>query len=181
MKDDFYIETERLILRSYRSDDLDEHVAILSNWQVTQWLSTTIPFPYMREEGEKFIEIAKANFSTSDNVLFSIIEKKTRRHMGGIKVFSYKNKECEVGYWLGPDFWQKGYAGEFLSVILTWIFDLGYCQTIVALTAKNNRGSRKLLENKGFIHKGTPPAHYAKCGHGDGCSEYYRLEKGSTP
>lgn len=177
MQHDFQLETERTILRSFRCDDLDEHVAILSDWNVTKWLSSTIPYPYSRKKGEVFIEEAQANFSNSDNIYFSLIEKKTRRHMGGVRVFSYKNKECEVGYWLGTDFWKQGFAHEFLKVILKMIFDFGFTETIVALTSKNNIGSRKLLEKNGFVHKGAPPPQYEKCDHGAGCSEYYKLKK----
>ena len=48
----FQLESERLIFRTYKADDLDEHVAILSNWDVTQGLSNNIPFPYSREAGK---------------------------------------------------------------------------------------------------------------------------------
>ncbi len=175
MAPDFKIETDRLILRSYHDDDLEDHVDILSNWDVTQWLSTNIPFPYSREAGETFIENAKANFIEGDEVYFSITEKETDRHMGGVKLFSAKRPECEIGYWLGPDFWQKGYASEILNAVTKWVIDEGLIGILFAQTANKNEGSRKLLEKVGFQHKGTPPEEHSRCGHGAGCSEFYVL------
>ena len=37
------IETGRLILRPYAAQDLDPHVEILANWEVTRWLSHNVP------------------------------------------------------------------------------------------------------------------------------------------
>ena len=173
---DFKIESNRLIIRSYQDDDLNGHVAILENWDVTKWLSTNIPFPYSRNEGVKFIENAKKSFTNEQEVYFSIIEKTSGLHMGGIKLFSLDKPECEIGYWLGPEFWNKGYASELLGVLIDWLKSKTSVTTLIAQTAESNHGSRKLLEKFGFIHKGTPPKEYSRCGHGSACSEFYRLD-----
>ena len=176
MDPDFTIETDRLILRRYRSDDLDEHVAILSNWDVTRWLSDNIPYPYSRKAGEQFIEDAKANFDEGDQICFSVVEKATNRHVGGIKLFSIKNEACELGYWLGPDFWARGFATEIVDAVINWLGQKTQVKTLYAQTADENKASRKLLEKVGFIHSGTPPQEISRCGHGAGCSEYYVLK-----
>ncbi len=175
MKPDLRIETDRLILRAYNETDLDDHVEILGDWDVTRWLSTNIPFPYSRPAGEAFINEAKANFQEGDQICFSIIDKITERHMGGLKIFSAKSEECEIGYWLGRGFWAKGFATEFLTAVINWLKQEGTIKKLVAQTANQNVGSRKVLEKVGFRHKGLPPANYARRGHGAGCSEYYVL------
>jgi len=175
MDRNFNIETDRLILRAFRSDDLDELVAILSDWNVTQWLSNNIPFPFTRRDGEKLLENDIDDFAESDNVRFSIIEKKTMRHMGGIRLFSLKSQQCEVGYWLGPDFWNRGFASEVLGAVINWIKSEATVRQLIATTTKKNIASQKLLEKHGFEHQGTPPAEYARCGHGAECSEFYVL------
>lgn len=176
MRSSHKIETERMLLRPYCQSDLDEHVAILSNWEVTRWLSTNIPFPYSREEGERFIENAKDSVAKDDSVYFSVNEKDTMRHMGGIKLFTTKSDECEIGYWLGPDFWGLGYGAEFLQVLIKWVQSNTSVKKLIAQTAQENLGSRKVLEKGGFLHQGTPPPERSKCGHGTGCSEYYVLK-----
>ncbi|PCI33086.1 MAG: hypothetical protein COB54_04910 [Alphaproteobacteria bacterium] len=168
------IETERLILRPYGWQDLDGHVEILSNWDVTQWLSTNVPFPFTRADGEKTIAEAIRQFADGSSIRYALTDKESGRHVGGIRVFS-ETPETEVGYWLHPDFWGRGLGTEILKSVIGAGFDGGIITRFVAQTATKNAGSRRILEKVGFKHAGTPPPAYARCGHNEGCSEYYRL------
>jgi len=169
------IDGKRIYLRPYSGQDIEDHVAILSDWNVTKWLSNTVPYPYTKADGEKFLERDKIDFEEGNTIHFAIMEKETDRHMGGIKIFSLKNSETEVGYWMGQDFWGKGYGTEVLDITIEWIKLAGNVNMVFAITANDNKGSRRILEKVGFVHKGSPPAEHAKCGHGVACSEYYVL------
>ena len=173
----FILEAKRTKFRIYRSDDLDEHVSILANWDVTKWLSNAISFPYTRFDGEKFIKDEAANFIQGKRITFSIIEKKTERHMGGIRLFSSHSESCEVGYWLGPDFWGKGYGSEILAETINFAFGNDVVRQLFALTTAKNVPSQKLLTKMGFIHHGSPPKEHTRCGQTEGCSEYFVLDK----
>jgi RimJ/RimL family protein N-acetyltransferase len=48
------IEAERLLLRSYRDEDLADLVALAGNWQVACWL-TNLPHPYCDGHGRDWI------------------------------------------------------------------------------------------------------------------------------
>ena len=54
--------------------------------------------------------------------------------------------ECEVGYWLGKEFWGKGIAtqalAEYVSLVKT--------RPLMAHVARHNIGSRRVLEKCGF-------------------------------
>jgi len=168
------IETERLILRPYAAKDLAAHVEILADWQVTRWLSNNVPFPYRRSDGEAFIAEAAQQFEDGSSIRYAMTDKASGRHIGGIRVFAVA-PESEIGYWMAPDFWGRGLGTEVLRAVIRAGFDSGIITCFVAQTAAQNRGSRRILEKTGFRHAGTPPPEYARCGHGDGCSEYYRL------
>ncbi|MCC3861808.1 GNAT family N-acetyltransferase [Pseudemcibacter aquimaris] len=170
---EFQIETDRLILRRFCNDDLDQLVSIMGNWDVTQWLSKNVPFPYTRKDGEEFIEIERADFMKADKINFSVIEKASMKCIGSFKLFSMSDEECEIGYCIGTDFWGKGYANEMTGAVISWLKERGEVKRLTAQTASENIGSRKLLERQGFIHLGTPPSTVARCGHGTSCSEYY--------
>lgn len=172
---DFNINTERLLLRAYQEQDLDAHVGILSNWDVSRWLSNNIPYPYSKTDGKSFIESAINGFLIGEEMYFSINEKNSSKHIGGIKLFNVNGPICEIGYWVGPEYWYKGYATEILVALISWIKTLNDVKSLVAQTAEKNKGSRKLLEKIGFVHKGNPPEEFARCGHGAGCSEFYIL------
>ncbi|MDA0708483.1 MAG: GNAT family N-acetyltransferase [Proteobacteria bacterium] len=179
MDQSFKIETKRTLLRSYQSNDLNDHVTILNNWEVTKWLSNAIPFPYSRTDGELFINDEVANFILGNRVTFLIIEKTTNCHMGGIRLFSLQNEDCEIGYWLGPDYWNKGYASEILDEIINWAFNHASINQLFALTTEKNIPSQNLLKKMGFFYRGAPPKQHTRCGQTEGCSAYFVLEKQS--
>ncbi len=168
------IETARLVLRLFDPKDRDGLVEIFGNWQVTQWLSTNVPFPYTAKAAEKFIAKADAEFKEGSAFCYAIEDRETGRLAGNIGVFSL-TEEVEVGYALGPDFWGRGLGTEILKEMTKAAFKTEIITRIIAQTATNNIGSQKILEKAGFKQAGTPPPEYARCGHTEGCSEFYRL------
>ena len=55
MNKDTIIETERLILRQYRIEDIDDLVEGLNNINVTQWLQGA-PYSYTEDDAIHFIK-----------------------------------------------------------------------------------------------------------------------------
>ena len=169
------LETDRMVLRLYDVHDLEAHVGILSNWDVTQWLSRNVPFPYTLFDGKKFIEEAIKDFMGGQSFRYAMIDKKTGQHMGGIRVFSL-TAEAEIGYWLHPDYWGRGYGTELLKGVIGAGFKTGIITRFVAQTMSSNGGSRRILEKVGFIHEGEVPEDYDREGDCEGCSEFFRLK-----
>lgn len=170
------IETDRMVLRLYRSQDIDSVVEIMANWEVTQWLSTNIPFPFSRVDGEAHIKEAISDFNDGTSFRYAIEDTETARFIGSIRVFSL-TEETEIGYSVHPDFWGKGLGTEMLVAAIGAGFETGVIKCFFAMTASDNHGSRRILEKVGFRHVGSPPPALQRCGHGQGCSEYFRLTK----
>ncbi len=168
------IETARLILRPFEPKDRDGLVEIFGNWQVTQWLSTNVPFPYTAKDAETFITKAVAEFTEGSAFCYAIEDKETGRLAGNIGIFS-PTEETEIGYALGPDFWGRGLGTEILNAVTKAAFKTGVITRIVAQTATDNIGSQKILEKAGFKQAGMSPPEYVRCGHKQGCSEFYAL------
>jgi len=63
-------------------------------------------------------------------------------------------KKAEVGYRIGEGYQGKGYATEAVKLIINEASAQLSIKEMVAGTAKSNIGSRKVLENNGFIHIG---------------------------
>jgi len=64
---------------------------------------------------------------------------------GNIVCFE-QSGQCEVGYWLGRDFWGKGIATRALAEFLTYV----NARPLYAHVAKHNIASRRVLEKCGF-------------------------------
>ena len=67
-------------------------------------------------------------------------------------VLSYLDEgKPEVGYWLGKEFWGKGIATQALREFLAQV---NTTRPIYARVAKDNPGSRRVLEKCGFVITG---------------------------
>lgn len=88
---------------------------------------------------------------------WKIIEKSTGEKAGVIAVYAYKSehKKAEVGFWLLPKFWSRGYAAEALHAVMEyWKKEKGL-HRMEAFVEEGNGASSKLLERSGFQHEGT--------------------------
>ncbi|HMQ67660.1 MAG TPA: GNAT family N-acetyltransferase [Ignavibacteria bacterium] len=128
---------------------MDSLVKLLNNENVSKWL-LHVPFPYSHEDAEKFIEKCRDN---NTDHLFAI--EKDGMHVGGIGIHIKGEHKAEIGYWLGEEYWRKGY----LTVALNKVIDLALndlnLKRIYAGTFENNIASEKLLLKCGFEYEGT--------------------------
>lgn len=67
---------------------------------------------------------------------------------------SEKNRNAEIGYWLGKKYWGKGYATEAVSLILRYGFKELKLFRIWARVFHPNLTSIRLLEKVGFTLEG---------------------------
>ncbi|MFW2852732.1 GNAT family N-acetyltransferase [Sphingomonas sp. TX0543] len=58
----------------------------------------------------------------------------------------------EVGWTLAAPFWGSGYAREAAAASIAWGWTNGDADAIVAITARRNARSRKLMERLGMSH-----------------------------
>ncbi len=61
----------------------------------------------------------------------------------------------DFGYWLGLDYWGKGYASEAGRAVLTQAFCIGRVDEIVTDCRLDNPGSRRVLDKLGFQSVGS--------------------------
>ena len=81
MNEDIIIETDRLILRQWRLDDVNDVVEGLNNLNVTKWLAQ-VPYPYTEEDAKSFI-----TKSIENNLYnFAIILKEENKVIGGTQL-----------------------------------------------------------------------------------------------
>ena len=63
--------------------------------------------------------------------------------------------EAEIGYWLGEDFWGKGYVTEATLRVLQYAFDELHLTQLWASAYKENIASQRVLEKCGFRYHHT--------------------------
>ena len=141
------IRTERLVIKTPEMDDRFELSQLINDKDVIKWLSD-IPFPYTLSHAEEFIERSQEGVLKQESYNFMIFQN--RKMLGGIGLRDFNNNSCEVGYWLGKQYWGYGYATEAVNGILDSGFNQLNLEEIYAAYKIGNEGSKRVLTKCGF-------------------------------
>jgi RimJ/RimL family protein N-acetyltransferase len=137
------LETERLVLRAPRLDDVKAIARLLNDRRIAE-NTARIPHPYGVADAEQFL--AGVN-RQGGGVTFAIVLKDEIVGMCGIHPGEVA---AELGYWLGVSYWSRGYATEAVRAVIDHAFgDLGH-DALQAGARVSNPASRRVLEKCGF-------------------------------
>jgi RimJ/RimL family protein N-acetyltransferase len=147
------IETERLILRHWRPDDVEPFVAMNSDPRVMEFY----PKALNRPETEAMIATIERGIERHGFGLWATELKRTGQLIGfiGLSVPGYPlpfSPCVEIGWRLAFDQWGQGYAQEGARAALTFGFDRVGLKEIVAYTAVINSRSRRVMEKIGMTY-----------------------------
>lgn len=159
--------TERLILRPWTWDDLDDLYAYASVDGVGQpagWM------PHRsREESREIL----AKF-LSDGSIFAIERAADRRVIGSLGIHStpweklppeenpYPHlRTCEIGYVLAKPYWGQGLMPEAVRRVQAYLFCDCAADLVFVSHYDFNTQSRRVIEKCGFVHVGVEQ-HYAR-------------------
>ena len=140
------IKTERLKIKYPEIDDRNELTHLINDYDVAQWLS--IPFPYTVTDAEEFIERAQEKALKHESYNFMIFQN--NKLLGGIALTECNGPSCELGYWLGKQYWGNGFATEAVGGILSFGFDELKLNNIFAAYKIGNEASKNVLKKCGF-------------------------------
>lgn len=151
MDKDIIIETERLILRQWNLDDVDDIVEGLNNLNVSKWLAGA-PYPYTIEDAKKFIN------NTIENNLynFAIILKEENKVIGGTQIsnISYANGTAGGGIWLNEKYQGHGYGTEAFGARIKYAFEVLGLRRLENGYFKDNEKSHKMQLKFGYKDEG---------------------------
>ena len=151
MNNDLIIETERLILRQYRLEDVNDLVEGLNNLNVTKWLAGA-PYPYTKEDALYFI-----NKSLKDNLYnFAIVLKDENKVIGGTQLtdINLSNGTAGGGIWINEKYWGHGYGPEAFGARIKYAFEVLGLRRLENGYFKGNEKSHKMQLRFGYKDEG---------------------------
>ncbi len=146
------LETERLLLRGWMLDDLDDlceyaqnvDVGVMQGWK-----------PHESKEES----LAALNSYIADDERWAIVLKRNNKVIGSIKMSPDENRgryyAKYVSYVLSADYWGKGYMTEALSRIIKYAFEEMKLDLLSAFHFPHNNRSKRVLERCGFQYETT--------------------------
>jgi RimJ/RimL family protein N-acetyltransferase len=148
-----FLETERLFLRRFTSDDVDNLVELDGDPAVMRFITGGRATP--REEIEK--EVLPAFLAYYERGagygFWAAIEKATGRFVGWFHLRPAEDApagEVELGYRLRRPAWGKGYATEGSRALIDKGFSELGVERVVASTMVVNVASRRVMEKAGL-------------------------------
>nr|WP_317357351.1 GNAT family protein [uncultured Tyzzerella sp.] len=146
------LETERLILRRFNINDLDdffeyakiEEIGLNAGW-----------IPHSSKEDTSLI----LNMFINDKNTFAIVYKNNNKVIGSISLSRDKLRTTtnskSLGYVLSKKYWGKGIMTEVVKKILEYAF-LNLNLDIISVSHfTDNIASKKVIIKNGFIYEGT--------------------------
>ena len=140
------IKTERLFLKKFSATDKNSLIALIGDSRVSETLSN-VPFPYTSEDADYWLDSVKKN-----ELRLSI--RLNDALIGGIGLTHGDDGYCELGYWLGREYWGRGYATEASNSLLNYLRENTSLRKFRANVYKENIASSKVLQKLGFKQTG---------------------------
>lgn len=110
-----FARTERLTLRPGWIEDAPALARAMAHEAVVRNTSR-VPWPYAQSDAEAWL--ARSTDSAIPSLLIFAHEGASVHLVGGIGVGPFGEEPFELGYWITPDAWGRGYATEAGNAVL---------------------------------------------------------------
>lgn len=163
-----YLETDRLLLRGWRDDDLEPFAAMNADGKVMEFYPATLG----REQSDAFVKRIRQSLDENGFGLYAAAVKSTGDFIGyaGFAKAGFPaafTPAVEIGWRLAFHSWGQGYATEAAKACLTHGFSEPGFDELVSFTTRDNKRSIAVMERIGmsrnpdddFDHPGLPPDH----------------------
>lgn len=158
------LNTQRLLLRPLTLDDASV-IAKLANNKAIYDVTGALPYPYTNQDAIGWIQSLIEDNENKHGYDFAIVEKETGLVIGVIGISNdAQHHRGEIGYWLGQDYWGKGYMSEAIHVMIEFAFNKLKYHKLYADVYKQNKASANVLTKAGFKYCGSFIDHYYKDG-----------------
>lgn len=149
-------------LRRWRGDDLDALLRHADDARIARGLGDRFPHPYTRADGEAFL--AGRVVDLSEPVFAIEIDGEPRGGVGARLGRDERRHGAELGYWLAPAFWGRGWMTRVVAAFLPWLMREARLLRVQATVLDCNAASAKVLLNNGFVEEGVARRAVVKAG-----------------
>lgn len=161
------LHTERLLLRPFALDDVDDVLAYAADGEWGRYLP--VPMPYTRRDAEEFVGRAIDELS-APVVTFALVLD--GRVVGGVNLrIDSDNAVAELGYSLARDYWGRGLTPEAARAVMHWGFRVFDLEKVYARADARNVRSWRVMEKLGMQREALLRAHRLE--HGERTDELW--------
>ena len=150
------IETERLIIRSFTSEDAADVYDSCNDFEVVK-TTLGLPWPYTYEVASKWVSTRKEKEENKEAYELAICFKENPNKVIGcvsLMDINPRAKRAEMGYWVNRNYWRQGIATEAAKAMLEFGFKELDLHSIIARYFDINPASGRVMEKCGMTYIG---------------------------
>lgn len=139
------IETERMIVRDFNADDVNDLHEILGDEETMRNCEPAYNF----EKTQKFLE----EFCITKKGAVAAVLKESKKMIGYILFKPWEESVYEIGWFFNKKYWHQGYAYEACSELIEY----GFCELAIRKVVAETIDSQKsvnLMEKLGMKREG---------------------------
>jgi len=159
------LESERLILRPIEESDVPALFPLINDADVAADM-LSVPHPYPEDEYVPWIRKAREAMERREQFPMAIVLKETGLPIGACDILniSWDHMRAEIAYWIGKEYWGRGYTTEAAKRMIEFGFEELGLERISAGCFPRNKASARIIEKLGFTFEGLARHAYKKDG-----------------
>ena len=147
------LETDRLILRQFTTDDAEFILELVNEPSFIQNIGDR-GIRTLEDARSYILRVAVASYEKNGFGLYLVRLKESGQAIGMCGLIKRDGLEdVDIGYAFLPKFWSKGYALEAALAVRDYGRDVIGLKRLVAITDPENQGSIRLLEKIGLKYE----------------------------
>ncbi len=109
------------------------------------------------ESTKKQMEWYEKSYREGTGHPWKIIDKTSGEQIGIVAYYYFKaeHRKAEVGFWIFPQYWNKGITTEVLKEVIRYCQEEKDIHRLEAFVEAGNTASSRVLEKLGFVYEGT--------------------------
>ncbi len=148
------LTTARLILRPFRLTDA-QRVQDLAGTREVADTTLTIPHPYPDGTAARWIAMHEPHWRQGTSVVYAITEGAGGALVGAVGLdIDRQHSTGEMGYWIAPSCWNRGYATEAAAALLAFAFSVLDVNRVQARHFTRNPSSGRVMQKLGMRLEG---------------------------
>lgn len=158
------VEGRQVELRTITREDLPVIWRLYGDPEVRRFLGAGVKPVYPEDEEEWYARIR----SSRDTVAYAVTVRGSDRVVGVVDIhwIDAAARHGAIGYWIGRQYWGRGYATEAVSLMLRYGFEWLGLNKVWARVYEYNKASIRVLEKNGFRLAGRLRRHVYAPGRG---------------
>ncbi|HET9660932.1 MAG TPA: GNAT family N-acetyltransferase [Thermomicrobiales bacterium] len=170
------LETDRLLVRPWTTDDVEAAFAILGDPEVTRYLGDTGDAFADRDRIHGWLErIVARTAEWNPYGSWAVVENATGDIIGGGGLFQLEGgPDVEVFYHFRQISWGYGYATELARALIAYAFASTDLPRVIGVAFPANTASHRVLTKAGMTHLGQRHAYGADL-------EYFTIDRPTFP